>query len=153
MSSDKRREAYFPRSTSGKEPQANQSRRCYWPGFHPWAGKIPWRRAWQPPPLLLPGESRGQWSLVGYSPQGRKDSGRLKRLNTHAGRSVPNSVHAVLVIVSQDSEGYMVIEGFLQSWGGGPYSGWVILNTASSPGSHDRKKATTVSEKLLCAFM
>ena len=36
--------------------------------FNPWAGKIPWRRAWQPTPLFLPGESPGQWSLVGYSP-------------------------------------------------------------------------------------
>ena len=25
--------------------------------FHPWARKIPWRRAWQPTPSFLPGES------------------------------------------------------------------------------------------------
>ena len=30
-------------------------------------GKIPWRRAWQPTPVLLPGESHGHRSLVGYS--------------------------------------------------------------------------------------
>ena len=36
--------------------------------FDPWVGKIPWRRAWQPTPVLLPGESHGQRSLVGYSP-------------------------------------------------------------------------------------
>ena len=30
----------------------------------------PWRRAWQPTPVLLPGESHGQRSLVGYSPRG-----------------------------------------------------------------------------------
>ena len=30
-----------------------------------WVGKIPWRRAWQPTPVL-PGESHGQRSLVGY---------------------------------------------------------------------------------------
>ena len=30
--------------------------------------KIPWRRAWQPTPVFLPGESHGQRSLVGYSP-------------------------------------------------------------------------------------
>ena len=33
------------------------------PGFDPWAGKIPWRRARQPTPVFLPGESRGQRSL------------------------------------------------------------------------------------------
>jgi len=29
--------------------------------------KIPWRRACQPTPVFLPGESHGQSSLVGYS--------------------------------------------------------------------------------------
>ena len=37
-----------------------------------WVGKIPWRRAWQPTPVFLPGESHGQWSLAGYSPRGCK---------------------------------------------------------------------------------
>ena len=37
-------------------------------GFDPWVGKIPWRRAWQPAPVFLPGESHEQRSLVGYSP-------------------------------------------------------------------------------------
>ena len=37
--------------------------------FHPWVGKIPWRRAWQPTPIFLPGESHEQRNLVGYSPQ------------------------------------------------------------------------------------
>ena len=27
------------------------------PGFDTWVGKIPWRRAWQPTPVFLPGES------------------------------------------------------------------------------------------------
>ena len=31
------------------------------------AGRIPWRRAWQPSPVFLPGKSHGQRSLVGYS--------------------------------------------------------------------------------------
>ena len=37
--------------------------------FDPWVRRIPWRRAWQPTPVLLHGESHGQRSLVGYSPQ------------------------------------------------------------------------------------
>ena len=36
--------------------------------------KIPWRRAWQPTPVFLPGESCVQRSLAGYSPQGCKES-------------------------------------------------------------------------------
>ena len=41
---------------------------------HPWVGKIPWRREWQPTPVFLPGESHGQRSLMGYSPRGHKES-------------------------------------------------------------------------------
>ena len=36
-------------------------------GFDPWVRKIPCKRAWQPCPVSLPGESYGQRSLVGYS--------------------------------------------------------------------------------------
>ena len=42
--------------------------------------KIPWRRQWQPTPVLLPGKSHGQRSLVGYSPWGRKESDTTERL-------------------------------------------------------------------------
>ena len=35
-------------------------------------GKIPWRRAWQPTPVFLPGEFHGQRSLVDYSPENYK---------------------------------------------------------------------------------
>ena len=31
------------------------------------SGKMPWRRAWQPTPVFLPGESHGKRSLAGYS--------------------------------------------------------------------------------------
>ena len=44
------------------------------PGFGRSPRKIPWRRAWQPTPAFLPGESHGQRSLVDYSPWGRKES-------------------------------------------------------------------------------
>ena len=58
---------------SGEEPacQCSRHKGC---GFHPWIGKIPWRRAWQPTPVFLPGESHGQRSLVGYSLWGRQES-------------------------------------------------------------------------------
>ena len=57
----------FPGSTSHKEP-ACQCRGLKRHRFDPWAGKIPWSRTWQPTSGFLPGESHGQWSLVGYSP-------------------------------------------------------------------------------------
>ena len=40
-------------------------RRC---GFDPWVRKIPWRWAWQPTPISLPGESQEQRGLAGNSP-------------------------------------------------------------------------------------
>ena len=42
--------------------------------FDPWVRKMPWRRAWQPTPVFLPGESHGQRSLAGYSPWDHKES-------------------------------------------------------------------------------
>ena len=36
--------------------------------------KIPWRRKWQPSPILFPGEAHGQRSLAGFRPQGHKES-------------------------------------------------------------------------------
>ena len=48
-------------------------RQCKKPGFDPWVGKTPWRKAWQLIPVFLPGESHGQRSLVGYSPWGCKE--------------------------------------------------------------------------------
>ena len=42
----------------------------------------PRRREWQPTPVFLPGESRGQRSLVGYSALGCKESDTTEQL-TH----------------------------------------------------------------------
>ena len=61
----------LPRYASGKEPIC-QCKRCKRHEFDPWVGKIPWRRERLPPPVFLPGESRGQKSLAGYSPRGHK---------------------------------------------------------------------------------
>ena len=40
-----------------------------------------WRRLWQPSPVLLPGKSHRQRSLVGCSPWGRKESDMTERLH------------------------------------------------------------------------
>ena len=43
----------------------------------------PWRRKWQPTPVLLPGKSHGQRSLVGYSRGGHKESDTTEQLHVH----------------------------------------------------------------------
>ena len=50
----------IPGGTSGEEC-ASQCRRH---GFSPRAGKIPWRKKWQPIPVFLPGKSHGHGSRL-----------------------------------------------------------------------------------------
>ena len=57
-----------------EEESTCQCRRCRRHGLDPWVGRIPWRRAWRPTPVFLPGESHGQKSLAGYSPWGHRES-------------------------------------------------------------------------------
>ena len=61
----------FPGGESGKETagQCRRHKRC---GFDPWVRKNPWRRAWQPNPVFLPGEFPGQRRLSGYTPLGHR---------------------------------------------------------------------------------
>ena len=42
-----------------------------------------WRRQWHPTPVLLPGKSHGQRSLVGCSPWGRWGSDTTEQLHFH----------------------------------------------------------------------
>ena len=49
----------------------------------PGVRKIPWRRAWQPTPVFVPGESHGQRILVGNSPWGRKESNTTEHRHKH----------------------------------------------------------------------
>ena len=55
----------FPGGSVVKNPLHCGS--CRRPGFNPLVGKFPRRRAQQPTPVFLPGESCGQRSLAGYS--------------------------------------------------------------------------------------
>ena len=61
----------FPDGSVDKE-SACQYRRSKRQGFHPWVGKIPWRRKWQPSPVFLHETSHGH---------GLKESGMTERLN------------------------------------------------------------------------
>ena len=72
----------FPGDSDNKESTCQRRRhKRQRHGFDPWIGKIPWRWAWQPTPVFLPGESRGQRCLVGYSPQDRRESDTTEGLS------------------------------------------------------------------------
>ena len=49
---------------------------------------LEWRRKWQSTPVLLPGKSHGQRSLVGYSLWGHKESDMTEQLHTFTAHSV-----------------------------------------------------------------
>ena len=85
----------FPDGASGKEP-AGQRRICKRHRFNPWVGKISWRRASQPTPVFLPGESHWQKSLVGYSSWGRKELNTTEWL-THTHKDSEPSKLALVV--------------------------------------------------------
>ena len=79
----------FVGGASGKESscQCRRHKRCE---FHLWVGKFPQRRAWQPSPVFLPGESHWQRSLAGYKSIGWQIWTQLKRLSTQHYRKNPN---------------------------------------------------------------
>ena len=55
---------------------------CGRPGFDPWAGKIPWRRAWQPTPAFLPEESPWTVKRGGLQSMGSRRVGHNEQLST-----------------------------------------------------------------------
>ena len=59
---------FLLRSTGFRHADLAQTVKCLStmprPGFDPWVRKIPWRRKWQPTPVLLPRKSHGWRSLV-----------------------------------------------------------------------------------------
>jgi len=44
---------------------------------------MPWRRKWQPTSVILPRNSQGKRSLMGYSPWGGKESYTTDHAHTH----------------------------------------------------------------------
>ena len=60
---------FFPGGSCGKASVYNEGDLVSIPGL----GRFPWRRKWQPTPVLLPGKSHGQRSLVDHSSWGHKE--------------------------------------------------------------------------------
>ena len=76
--------------------------------LQPWVGQIPWRKAWQPTAIFLPGESHGQRSLAGYSPWGRKESDTTEATEyTHKLRDIYWDALKIQVLDSSEQTGRM----------------------------------------------
>ena len=78
-----------------KHPPAKADR-CQRQGFNPSVRKIPWRRAWQPTPVFLPGESHGQ-SQQDTIHRVAKSRTQLKQICTHAEKKAPTMAPTSLV--------------------------------------------------------
>ena len=75
----------FPGGASGKAPACFcRGHKRY--GFNAWVGKTPWRRAWQPTPVILAGKSHGQRNLAGWSQWGHKESDTTEETQQRAHR-------------------------------------------------------------------
>ena len=61
----------------------------------PGSGRFPWRRAWQPTLVPVPGEIHGQRSQQGYRPQGHKRSD-MNEANEHI-NTLPTIYNASLI--------------------------------------------------------
>ena len=73
----------FPGGSALKNPPAIQEMQKTW--VRSLGQEDSWRRAWQPTPVVLPGESHGQRSLAGYSLWGPKESNMTEiTARTHA---------------------------------------------------------------------
>ena len=68
-----------PWQLSGKE-SACQCKGCR---FDPWVGEIPWRRKWQPTPVVFSEKFHGQKKLAGYSLWGCKELDMTEQLSMH----------------------------------------------------------------------
>ena len=66
----------FSGDSNSKETGCNAGDLGSIPGW----GRSPWRRKWQPTPVLLPGEFHGQRNLAGYSQQGCKELDTTEQL-------------------------------------------------------------------------
>ena len=84
----------FPGGSDGKESTCNTAD----PGSIPGLGRS-LEREMAPTAVFMPGESHGQWSLVGYSSWGRKELGTTERLtHTHTQLNIQFPHHTVHIL-------------------------------------------------------
>ena len=81
-----------------------------------------WRRQWHPTPVLLPGKSHGQRSLVGCSPWGREESDMTEQLPFHfslscIGEGNGNPLQCSCLENPRDGGAWWAgVYGVIQSW-------------------------------------
>ena len=92
----------FPRWLSGKD-SACQSRRHR---FNPWVGKIPWRRKWQPTPILA-------WRFPWTEEPGRLPSMGSQRVERD--RALTHTYKGIFKVSMHQMSAELIISPFLSS--------------------------------------
>ena len=89
-------------------------------GFDSWVGKIPWRRAWLPTPVFLPGESHGQRTWQAIVHKVSKSQTWLKRLNTHTHHYCRSNSNLIItfIMVREGPSGKVTFNLKPEEWGG-----------------------------------
>jgi len=108
----------LPKWLRGKESVC-QCRRHKRHGFDPGAGKIPWRRKWQPTAVFFPEESYEQRSLVGYRLWGCKEFGHdsgTKQQQIFKNKSLIRWLFDCSVEVNHNSFKWAAITFYFFSW-------------------------------------
>ena len=103
----------------------------------------PWRRKWQPTPVLLPGQSHGQRSLVGYSPEGCKRVRHNRVIFTHSFTQSPQLLLSpLLILVPGEGHGNPLQYSCLKNpgWGSGQDSTF----TSECPGDLSESESRSV---------
>ena len=127
---------------SGKELVC-QCRRHKRPEFDPEIGKIPWRRAWPPTPVFLPGESQGQRSLEDDSPWGCKES-EVTEVTLHTHTHTQN--HTLKNLSTNPSRHSMKIASMCVVGGRGRYTGGQTYFSGWRGGDHSLFQATPLGK-------
>ena len=96
--------------------------------FNPWAGKIPWRRKWQPTPVFLPGDSHGRRSLAGYSLWGRRESDTTERISVFSSRQLIKKQRHYFADKGLYSQSYGFSGSHVWIWELDHKEGWVLKN-------------------------
>ena len=78
-----------------KKKLACQCRKCKRRRFDPWVRKIPGEGHGKPPPVFLSGESHGQRSLAGYSPESCKESQTTETIQHTLTRSLTSLEYSI----------------------------------------------------------
>ena len=80
----------FACGASGKEPACQCRKQTFEMQVRSLGQEDPWRWEWQPIPIFLPGESHGHRSLVGYGPQGCKQSDMTEATQHSTAHKLPS---------------------------------------------------------------